>query len=291
MEKIWDTLFPMIANKKANKILSRQINPQNQLGEEEKPAGILVNIDNSDHICSEVLKEQYENTIKTKEKLEDKAKANIIGITIAISLILGASEIISSVRENTRNVAIPWLVFVLLLVSVIYMVYAGLLAVHMLTDENVVWVVSLDSIASGEEKLRDDYDSCIAQNQRKNIIRNNYVFTSYACIRNSLICLLIILLFITIPVDLSSKDHSNRIKEHLTQPYAFSFTSQAVDYITQNDIRSVVENAIVNALEESGKDECNGIFGAVDTSNKLFIKYEVSGNSIRVLILEPYTTP
>ena len=42
-----------------------------------------------------MLKEQYDETFNTKEKIEDKAKTNIIGISISITLIMGASGVLS----------------------------------------------------------------------------------------------------------------------------------------------------------------------------------------------------
>ena len=42
-------------------------------------------------------------------------------------------------------------------------------------------------------------------------------------------------------------------------------------------------------MEKSQPDEGDGTFGIIDTSNMLFIKYEVSGKNIKILLLESYT--
>ena len=178
MNKILDIIFPLYENRKAKKIIQAKMFPRNEQGEDV--------IENSDKISTEKLKELYDNTLKTKDKLEDKAKTNIIGITISVSLIIGASGLLSAINIKFGNSFIALCAIIFLIAGVTYMILAGLLVIHVLIGENETYNVNLSSIVNGEELLRDDYDKCIAQNQRKNIIRNNYVFTSYACIRNSL---------------------------------------------------------------------------------------------------------
>lgn len=288
MIKIFNIIFPFYENWKAKKTIQTKMFPRNEQGEETMPTGILEDIENSDKISTEKLKELYDNTFKTKDKLEDKAKTNIIGITISISLIIGASGLLSSINTKFENSFIALFAIVLLIASVTYMIFAGLLVIHVLIDENETYNVNLSSIADGKELLRDDYDKCIAQNRRKNNIRNNYVFTSYACIRNSLACLFVILLFIAIPDSLSNNCQSDDIKVHSSQTYVFSFTSSTIDYLKENDVRDIVERAVISAMEKTQSDEGDGTFGIIDVSNMLFIKYEVSGKNVKILLLESY---
>jgi len=289
MGKIFDTVFPMMANRKANRILHKKMYPKNEAGEYIEPTGVLAYVENSDKLSSEILKEQYEYSFKTKDKLEDKAKTNIIGITISITLIIGASGILSAISDKFQIPFISWLSFLLFIISVAYMLIAGLLVIRVLINENEAYVVRLNSLANGGEILRDDYDKCISQNQMKNTIRNNYVFTSYACIRNSLVCLFVIFLFVAIPFN--SPSDTSDVLTHLSQEYSFVFASPAIDYIKENDVRDVVENAIINVIEKSEQSEYVGTFGIVDVNSSLFIKYEVSENYIRILLIEPYITP
>ena len=53
---------------------------------------------------------------------------------------------------------LQWLVFVLLAIAVIYLLIAGIIAVKVLLDENIVYTVGLNSFASNEATLRSDYD-------------------------------------------------------------------------------------------------------------------------------------
>lgn len=290
MGKIFDAIFPMIANRNANKILLEKMSPKNESGEDIKSVGILAYIENADKLSIDILKEQYEYAFKAKDKLEDKAKTNVIGITISITLIIGASGILSSIAEKFQNPFVIWFSFLLFIISVTYMLIAGILVIRVLINENEVYVVKLNSLANGGEILKNDYDICIARNQAKNTIRNNYVFTSYACIRNSLICLFAILLFVAIPFNWSNK-YTSEVLTQSSQAYSFAFASPAVDYIKENDVRNVVEVAIINAIEHSGQNEYDGTFGIVDVNSKIFIKYKVLENYIQILLIEPYITP
>ena len=78
------------------------------------------------------------------------------------------------------------------------MILSGWLAIHMLIEENETYIIKTTSLGDGETVLREDYSQCIEQNRRKNLIRNNYLFASDACIRNSLISLFIMFLIIIV---------------------------------------------------------------------------------------------
>ena len=139
--------------------------------------------------------------MRVKDKLEDKAKTNVMSVSISITLIMGASNFLSVVNKKfCQNPFISWLNFVLFIISVSYMLIAGIFVVRMLISENKKYVIALDKIVGDDNALKEEYSIRIAQNQYANIIRNNYVFTSYECIRNALLCLFISLIFVAIPL-------------------------------------------------------------------------------------------
>jgi len=188
MSKVFDSIFPFIANRNDNQKISRK-----------DPGNILDAIDNPDAISIDILKGLYSDAIHQKDKLEDKAKINVAGITIAISLILGASNFLKVISEKYNCSIFSWIVFILFVVAVLYLLIAGILAIKVLIHENVVFVVDLKSFAADIAVLRQDYGKRISQNRNQNLIRNNSIYTSYECIRNALICLFILLVFSAIP--------------------------------------------------------------------------------------------
>lgn len=283
-----DAVFPMVANYRANKVVRKKIHPKNENGEDIEPVGILSFIENADNLSLEIIKEQYNETFLQKEKLEDKAKTNIIGVTISITLIMGASGVLSTLNEKYPSPIFSWILFLLIMLSVAYMVTAGILVIRLLNNENVVYKVKLSSLAADELRLRDDYDKCISQNQNQNIIRNNYIFTSYECIRNSLICLFAILILIALPTNSLSKETEETLT-YSSQLYSFMYSSSAVDYVKMNEIRMAVEDAIIDTIEDIAPRDLSKTFGIVDDNSRLFIKFEVNNKSINVLLIEPYT--
>lgn len=287
MNKVIDLVFPMISNCQANANLREKIHPKDENGQDIEPESILSYIENSDRINLDILKDRYDETFKTKEKIEDKAKTNIIGISISITLIMGASGILSVLNNKYLSPAVSWVAFVLIVVSIIYMLTAGILIIRLLTNENEVYMVTLSELASGGEILRNQYGKRISQNQNKNVIRNNYLFTSYECIRNSLVCLFVILILTTIPIDLKSDDISDNAL-YQSETYSIMYTSSAVDYIQKHDAQSIVERSIFEAVERIEKNNNAQALGIIDEKNHLFIKFRVIDDTIEILLIEPY---
>lgn len=187
-----EIIFPVIANWKKNKIVQKNL---------EMERGELDEVENKDDVKLEDLKEMYDDTFRRKDKIEDKAKTNILSVSISITLIMGASGLLSDVKSKFVGHAwIAWTVFILFIIAVIYMLSAGILVIKMLTNENSMEHILITSLANGGEELRNEYSICIKKNNYRNFIRNNYVFTSYECIRNALFCLFVVLIVIIIPI-------------------------------------------------------------------------------------------
>lgn len=283
MSKIIDAIFPMYANHRDNKVLRRKLNAQ----EGNEPESLLCHIENAEAINTDVLKQQYDDTFRMKDKLEDKAKINVIGITIAITLIMGASGVLNTISEKFPMPVLQWLAFVLLAVAVSYLLIAGIIVVKVLIDENIFYTVSMNSFASNEATLRSDYDKRIIQNRTQNLIRNNSVYSSYECIRNALVCLFVILVLSTIPIEVQKNDKN---KSSIHDQYSFSFASETVSYLKSHDVQSIVEDEILSAIEnDSISGNLNDTIGIIDSTNNLFIKFKLSEETIMVMIIEPYS--
>lgn len=260
MGKIFDAIFPMIANYRDNLKVRKKIHPTDDEGNKIEPEGILAHIENSNELDLKVLEDQYGETLRIKEKIEDKAKTNIIGISISITLIMGASGILSVVNDKYQLPILSWITFALMVVSIAYMLTAGILVIRLLTNENEVYVVNLNSLILGEEILRDDYDKCISQNRNKNTIRNNYLFTSYECIRNSLICLFAILLLTAAPLSFQSEEKNDNLLK-FSQVYSFMYSSDAVDYIKRAMCRMMLKTLFLTLLERVRQMTCHRLLG------------------------------
>lgn len=276
MSKILSALFPFYENKKINNKLKKKLS-------NNEYTSVLENVDNIESVNVEILKEKYEEAISIKEKLEDKAKLNIVGITIAITLIMGASGLLNSIYKKHNNIIIEWGTFILFSFCVIYMLIAGIMAIKVLIDENEIYMVQLKNIVGTIENLKQDYDECISKNQIKNLIRNNSIYTSYECIRNALVCLFILLIFATIPfsIQTSKKTVSFQKENSLNVLYSSSTISDINEY----DLEHRIEKVIM-AAKNNNKLSDNKMLGMLSSDGKLFIKIKINDENITVLDVE-----
>ncbi len=281
MSKAFDIAFPFIDNYKTNKKLRQNLSSKN-------PQSLLSGIENADAIRIDTLKGLYTDTIHIKDKLEDKAKTNLIGITIAITLIMGASGILTAIYEKYPYPGMSWIAFILFILAVIYLIIAGILAIKVLVDENTINVIDLKSFASDEAILREDYGMCISQNRTQNLIRNNSIYTSYECIRNALICLFALFFLSAIPYAAPESGAVDTVYISNFSEYSFVYSSSAVDYIKDYNIQNVVEIAIKQAIDNGELNEGKTTsIGVIDSNNHLFIKFSIENNVITVWLIGP----
>lgn len=269
-------IFPMIESRNANKKLRVKL---------MDGTGILAYMENADQVTTDHLKEQYDDTIHMKDKLEDKAKTNVMGVTIAVTLILGTSNMMGAILKKYPFVAFGWLAFALMMGSIVYLIVAGILSIKVLVAENVLYTTDLSNIVSGGEQLKLDYDKKIAQNRTQNLIRNNCIYASYGCIRNALICLFIVILASTIPVNISSSNIGQSKKD---TSYNILYSSNTVDCLGNIATQDSIESLILNAIETHSFEDSEGTVGIIDSTNNLFIQYTLTGKTVTVNLIEPY---
>lgn len=198
IRKVFDLIFPFVACFLDNQTIKQKQSSRN----------ILDDIDNPDAISIDTLKSRYSDAMYQKDKLEDKAKINVVGISIAISLILGASNFLTVVSNKypcsifswvLSYTLFTWIIFILFVFAVSYLLIAGIVAIEVLIKENKVFTIDLKYFAANTADLRQNYGKRISENDFQNLIRNNIIYTSYECIRNALICLFILLVFLAMP--------------------------------------------------------------------------------------------
>lgn len=283
MSKIIDAIFPIYADCVCNNIVRNKIkeciNPTTS--EIEKVF---------DSVSTSVYKEHYVDTFTVKKTLEEKAKTNIVGVTIATSLITGASSIINIVYIKFSSPIIKWSVFAVIIAAMMYMVLSGLLAIKILISDNKMFVVNIKKLSEGEKTVREEYNKAITLNSYYNTIRNNSIFTSYECIRNSLICLFVILILTTIPAIYStSSDSQTRIVNMggVVRHYQFMYSDKAVNSMKVSNSQDIIEDIVINNLKENRNTSQSNIdFGIADINNKVFIKYRYTNNMVYIMLVE-----
>ena len=112
LKKVFEQILPTISYIKANRTLKEKIeNPDCQSNSSYKA--------NFDQISIDSFRQKYLEAFDTKNKFEDKAKTNVIGITIAITLITAVmSRVMRKIDFGIWQKSItgggltaPWLLF------------------------------------------------------------------------------------------------------------------------------------------------------------------------------------
>lgn len=274
-----NSVFPMVESWCANKKLRVKLADEN---------GILTYMENADQVTNDHLKEQYDSTVHMKDKLEDKAKTNVTGITIAVTLIMGASDMMDAILKKFPIAAFGWIALVLLIGSIAYLIIGGILSIKVLVAENILYTVNFSNIVSGGGELKLSYDKIIAKNRTQNLIRNNYIYASYGCVRNALICLFVVLLAATIPINTSS---TNFGQSKTDSPYRILYSSNAIDSLENIATQDGIESLILTAVENHPFEDSESTVGIVDSANNLFVQYTLTEEAIIVNLVEPYLIP
>ena len=207
--------------------------------------------------------------------MEDKAKTNVVGVSVSVTLIMGAYAMIKNISSTHGNGFLFWIGFSFFVIAVIYMFFAGIHSVHVLIAENTVHKCSLELKG---DKEKNDLIEQVGMNSLRNLIRNNYVFTSYECIRNALACLFVVMIIAIIPSrDFFQTEPTKNVD--CFNESSFCYSKSAINAINNGVDMKKVEMFIMQEFEE-------GTHSLIDEAENLFIKYDVSGNKATVYLIE-----
>ncbi|MBQ2882432.1 MAG: hypothetical protein IJE43_01455 [Alphaproteobacteria bacterium] len=266
---ILEFLFPSIPLRKANKKIE-QSNNDVCLVEKE--------------VTLEALEKQYNDTFETKSIIEGKAKTNLVTITIAITLIMGSFDLLSSINNKYNNVLINWAVFIIFFSAVLYLFWSGVLALKTLLKENKMDNISLESLSLKDDESKQEYYKCIKKNSNNNIKRNNIVFVSYQCIRNAIICVMIMFILIAIPFNTPNQLNQEFV-DNQNQIY---YSDNALNYVNSSEKMQIVSELINNDLLGLEEDLNYEYRTFINEKYQILIKYKKIEDKIIVELVEPF---
>lgn len=273
LKNSFNFIFPYIDNYKKNKKLKQDKSDN------------FSYIENSENIGKDNFEKIYNESLSDKSKLEDKAKTNVIGITITITLILSVSNILDKISVKYHSEIITWISFFFVLFSITYMVIAGILAIKVLVNENVAYRINLNNLSEANERsLIDNYKDCISKNRKQNLVRNNIIYTSYECIRNSIICLLIVFIMLSLPINTKTANTYDHVKNN-----SFMYSELAFKSFEDSNIQIYnIENSVCTYLEEHSDDVIeNKFYGIYDGESSAFIKFQIINDNVNIILIEP----
>lgn len=192
------SIIPSIQKNKAKKAIQKKID---SIGEQlpfSDDMSILKEFESPERADLDLLKSMLEDNRHRMERMEDKAKVQIAGITIAISIIFGVAGNLKDIVHDSS--CFKWVVFVVLLLSVIYMFSAGLNAINMLINKNTFHYLPSNISERDDGDKRKAYNAAIVKNQLQNTLRNNEISTSYIQMRNSIVLIIVVFVIWIIPI-------------------------------------------------------------------------------------------
>lgn len=197
---IIENTLPFLQNKKYNRPIEENIDKLNKTEIEDINLDKLGYSSNLTNVPINIIENSYRDSLERKKVIEDKAKINVIGITIFISLISSLSSSIVKIYSFTNNKFVRLGIYLCCFVTILYMLQGGILALEVLMNKNRVYLLTEEELSiQDKSKQKKAYARSIELNGYSNTLRNNYIFSSYQCIRNALIFLMIITLIYVFP--------------------------------------------------------------------------------------------
>ncbi|MFV0361613.1 MAG: hypothetical protein ACK5LL_00780 [Suipraeoptans sp.] len=175
-----------------------------------------------------------------KSKLEDKAKTIIAALTISITLILNLSYIIEIITLKVQQKYFAYVLFLIAILSILYMIIAGILSIQVLIKENVVYTIPLE-----ERENRKRIIQITQLNINQNLIRNNDIYAAYLLIRNSVICLFIIFVLAICPYE--KVENINVNVTQMNNDIELVYSSNAVEWLVNNSQKNLEFDEIIEA--------------------------------------------
>lgn len=146
------------------------------------------------------VEKEYNKSIERIKQFEEKAKTNLVAISIAVTIMFGLIKPINEMYEKYTNVWIKVILSIISILLVFFMLYAGITALKVLMEKNIVYKISVKELQLNDESLKKVYGMDAELNEISNVVRNNYINTSYKCIRNALILLSVIFILGVLPI-------------------------------------------------------------------------------------------
>ncbi len=172
---------------RANRIVSGKIDRL----EKSEPA-LAYRDDGRSQLPENVLMRHLEEELTLRTAIEEKAKTNVLGITLAFSAMFAGVALISS-NSTVSGSCIEWWVWVLLallIIGVLFLLAGGALALSALRIAKIyTWTLEDDAKHTAAETRAVRILWYVELNREGTRLKTNQVDASYSCIRNGVMAL------------------------------------------------------------------------------------------------------
>ncbi|OGU33020.1 MAG: hypothetical protein A2057_15700 [Ignavibacteria bacterium GWA2_35_9] len=209
----------------------------------------------------------YKKSIEIKKTLEDKAKISAVGITISTSIIVGLTGLLLNLNLNFFDFSLANITLLILCILVILHInISGILALLVIGNKNKVYQLFPEN-SKLDQKTKSEYLAIYTeQNTNMNIVRQNYVYSSFIHLIYSVVLMSLIFIFVTFNFNNDNKNKMNL--DTLMKKYAPMIDNYISEHHSMNqEINSLKDSlefykSLLNQFEQSSKQNNTN-----DTSN------------------------
>ncbi len=151
----------------------------------------------ADGLTEDDLRRYVISEAERRKSIEDKAKANLVAITVGFTVLLASLNFVG--KDELRSPLSGWwgtLSFLLLVLGIVYLIYGGLKALDALQIAQVFNPSPEDESGVCSAIRKTNLLWCLKQNEKVSLLRANAVSVSYRSIRNGVISLALLILLI-----------------------------------------------------------------------------------------------
>ena len=198
-------LFPLYKTENANKKIFNDIQSlkqQNKLSKNGSYMGNYIGLSLTD------AKAYLESTLDKKKNLEERAKSHILGVTIAVTLVTVLCKLLVDLNLMNYLIGYKLVLFIISLYVIVQMALSGLSSMKIISDITIQYELFPDDTNLPDNELLDLIALDTELNVKYNIIRNNYLSSSYESIKKSLIGLVSLFIIMTFPINAIENDCS-----------------------------------------------------------------------------------
>lgn len=218
IKNIIDILFPFYDNYKINKSIKLKMVDLETKDSTSIDLKELKFASDLSRVPLEMVKTTYNSSLERKKTIEDKAKINVLGVTLVVPLITAVSSSIIKLYSLVQIEIIKYILFLIGIAPIIYIVIGGILALEVLMNKNKIYMLYETEKILKKSLQKKSYAINIELNGYSNIIRTNYICTSYQCIRNGLCILLILFTIVLFPAINNNSQSNNNHLNHMVYP-------------------------------------------------------------------------
>ena len=129
-----------------------------------------------------------------RQIIEDKAKTNILGITLAFTVILATLAFAPRITEVGSEIPswVIWAFIILQMYGILFLLIGGWLALKTLrVAQNYMWTLQDERVHVTNQAKNAEISWYLQNNQLVALLKSNFLDTSYVCIRNGVAALAI----------------------------------------------------------------------------------------------------